>query len=102
MFHLNIYPQQWKTTTIAVLRKPNKPDYTIAKAYRPITLMESLAKQLSGCVAEILSYQAEKHNLLPKTNFGRHPGRSTTDVLHLTVKFNLINGEKVTQFLLYF
>ena len=87
MFHLNIYLQQWKTTTIAVLWKPNKPNYTIAKAYRLITLMESLAKPLSGCVAEILSYQAEKYNLLLKTNFGGRPGRSTTDALHLTVKF---------------
>ena len=49
--------------------------------------MESLAKPLSGCIVEILSYQVEKHNILPKTNFGGCPGRSTTDVLHLTVKF---------------
>ena len=86
-FHLNMFPQQWKTTTTAVLWKPNKPDYTIAKAYRPITLMETLAKPLSGCVVEILSYQAEKHHLLPDTNFGCRLGRSTTDALHLTVKF---------------
>ena len=87
MFHLNTYPQQWKTTTTAVLQKPDKPDYTVAKPYRPIMLMETLAKPLSGCIAEYLSYQAEKHNLLPKTNFGGHPGRNTTDALHLTVKF---------------
>ena len=59
----------------------------MAKAYRPSTLMEMLAKPLSSCIAEILSYQAEKHNLLPKSNFGGHPGRNTTDALHLTVKF---------------
>ena len=86
-FHLSTYPQQWKTITTVVLWKLDKPDYTVAKAYRPITLMETLAKSLSGCVAEYLSYQAEKHNLLPKTNFGGHPGRNTTDALHLTVKF---------------
>ena len=49
--------------------------------------MEMLAKPLSGCVSEIFSYQAEKHNLLPKSNFGSHQGRNTTDALHLTVKF---------------
>ena len=38
-------------------------------------------------IAEILSYQAEKHNLLPKSNFGSCPGRNTTDALHPTVKF---------------
>ena len=49
--------------------------------------MKTLAKPLSGDVAETLSYQAEKHHLLPDTNFGRHPGRSTADTLHLIVKF---------------
>ena len=93
-FHLNIFPQQWKTTTTVVLQKPNKPDYMVAKAYRPITLMETFAKPLSGCVAEILSYQAEKHHLLPDTNFGGRPGRSTTDTLHLMVKFIFDNWRK--------
>ena len=86
-FHLNTLLQQWKSTTTAVLQEPNKPDYTIAKAYRLITLMETLTKPLSGCVAETLSFQAEKHNLLPKTNFGGWPGRNTTDTLHLMIKF---------------
>ena len=62
--NLNTYPQQWKTTTTAVQWKPDKPDYTVAKAYRPIMLMETLAKPLSGCVAEYLSYQAEKQPTL--------------------------------------
>ena len=70
IFCLNTYPQQWKTSITAVLQKPNKPNYSVVKAYRPITLMETLTKPLSGCVVESLSYQAEKHNLLPNTNFG--------------------------------
>ena len=86
-FNLNIFPQQWKTTTTAVLQKPNKPNYMVAKAYRPITLIETLAKPLLGCIAE-------KHRLLPDTNFGGCPGRSTTDALHLTVKFIFDNWRK--------
>ena len=74
--------------------KPNKPDYIVTKAYRPITFMETLAKPLAGCIAEILSYQAEKHHLLPDTNFGRYPGRSTMDTLHLTVNFIFDNWRK--------
>ena len=49
--------------------------------------METLAKPLSGCVAEALSFQAKKHNLLPKTSFRGWPGRNTTDALHLMAKF---------------
>ena len=100
-FHLSIFPQQWKTIITVVLKKTNKPDYTVAKAYRPITLMETLSKPLYGCVAEVLSYQAEKHHPLPDINFSGCPGRSTTDALHLTVKFILTNGEKATWYQLY-
>ena len=49
--------------------------------------MQTLAKPHSGCVMELLSHQAEKHNLLPNTNFGGCLGRSTIDALHLTTKF---------------
>jgi Reverse transcriptase (RNA-dependent DNA polymerase) len=49
--------------------------------------METLAKPLSGCVAETLTYHAETLNLLPDKNFGGRAGRSTADTLHLTVKF---------------
>ena len=96
MFNLNAFLQQWKITITAVLQKLNKPDYTIAKAYRPTTLMETLAKPLSGCVAESLSYQAEKHNLLLKTNSSGHPGSSTVPQMHCTLQSSssLINGEK--------
>ena len=49
--------------------------------------METLTKPLSGCVTELLSPQAEKHNLLLNTNFCGCPGRSTIDTLYLTTKF---------------
>jgi hypothetical protein len=32
-------PQRWRTAKIVVLRKPNKPDYSKPKAYRPISLL---------------------------------------------------------------
>jgi hypothetical protein len=41
---LNIYYDPWKDFTTVVLRKPNKPSYTVPKAYRPIALLSSLAK----------------------------------------------------------
>ena len=38
-------------------------------------------------VAEDLTFITEKYNLLPKQHFGRRPGRTTTDAIHLIVKF---------------
>ncbi|EIW53560.1 uncharacterized protein TRAVEDRAFT_82352, partial [Trametes versicolor FP-101664 SS1] len=69
-FSLEYYPDQWKMFKTVVLRKPGKPDYCLPKAHRPIALMDSLSKILSACVAEELSYQAERLNMLPPTQFG--------------------------------
>ncbi|KAF9728545.1 zinc knuckle [Paraphaeosphaeria minitans] len=74
-------PSEWRVAKIVPLRKPNKPDYTVAKAYRPISLLASLGKGLEAVVAERLSFLAETHRLLPKSHFGARKGRSTTQAL---------------------
>ena len=86
-FTLGAYPSEWKVTSTITLHKPGKPDYTLAKAYCPITLGECLAKVLSSCIAETLVHHTMQLCLLPDMHFGRLPGWSTTDALHLVVKF---------------
>lgn len=86
-FTLEIYPEEWKRSSTIVLRKPGRPDYSLPKAYRPITLLDTMAKILSSCVADELIYITEQHNLLAATHFGGRPGRATTDSLHLLTKF---------------
>ena len=55
-FQLQYYPNEWKTYTTIVLRKPGRPDYTIPKAYRGIALLNNISKILTSCIAEDLSY----------------------------------------------
>lgn len=86
-FTLQTYPAQWKIYTTVVLRKPQKPDYSELKAYRPIALLSTVAKILSACVAEDLSYMVETHQLLPPKHFRGRAGRTATDALHLMDKF---------------
>ena len=86
-FTLGVYPDTWKHSSTVVLRKPGRLDYSVPKAYRPIALLDTMAKILSSCVADDLIYIAEQHNLLPPTHFRGRPGRSTTDSLHLLTKF---------------
>src|SRR5438105_3996780 len=86
-FTLKTYPAHWKTYDTVVLRKPGKPDYTVAKAYRPIVLLRTLGKPLSMAVAEDLTFITEKHELLPPLHFGARPNRNTTDAIHMVVKF---------------
>ena len=68
----------WKIAKIVPLRKPNKLDYTLAKVYRPISLLATLGKNLEAVVVERLSFLAEAHHLLLKSHFGARKGRSTT------------------------
>ena len=78
---LGYYPRQWKMAKIVVLRKPGKSDYTSAAAYRSISLLNTLGKLLEAVVARRLSYYAEKYELLPDTQFGGRPGRTTEQAL---------------------
>ena len=64
MFMLQVYYGQWKEIVTCVLGKPGKPHYGVPKAYRPIMLLNSLAKLATSIVAEELSYMVETHGLL--------------------------------------
>ena len=75
------YPTPFKKTTTVVLRKPGKPDYTKAKAYRPIALENTLGKVMESIVASCMSYLTETHKMLPTHHYGGRPGRSTEDAM---------------------
>ncbi|KAJ1299394.1 hypothetical protein OPQ81_011131 [Rhizoctonia solani] len=83
---LGIYPTAWCKSRTVMLCKPGKPDYGLAKAYRPIALLNVISKILSSCIADHLNHLAEGHGWLPDHHFGGRPGRTTTDALHLIVK----------------
>ena len=46
-------PHQWKQAKIIPLKKPNKGDYTKAKAWRPISLLSTLGKLLEAVVKSL-------------------------------------------------
>ena len=87
MFKLRTFFGQWREVITCVLQKPGKPQYNVPKAYRPITLLNSIAKLATSVVAEELSHLVETHGLLPTTHFGGRPGRTTTDSLHLLMDY---------------
>jgi hypothetical protein len=41
-------PDSWRTARIVPLRKPGKPDYTVPKAFRPISLLATISKGLDN------------------------------------------------------
>lgn len=85
LLKLGVYTDSWREWITIVLRKPGKPRYDIPKAYRPIALLNTLAKLFTSILAEDLTHMCEKHQLIPLTHFGGRPGRATTDSMHLIV-----------------
>ena len=80
-----VYYEPWRTSTTVVLRKPGKPRYDNPKAYRPIALLNTMSKVLTALMADLMTFYTETHQLLPAHHFGRRPGRTTTDAVHLLV-----------------
>ncbi|KAM4062544.1 reverse transcriptase (RNA-dependent DNA polymerase) [Hirsutella rhossiliensis] len=64
-------------------RKPDKGDYTLAKAWRPISLLSTLGKILEAVVAERISSAVEAQGLLPANHFGARKRRSADQALVL-------------------
>jgi hypothetical protein len=71
----------WKHTTIIILNKLNKLDYSVPKAYRPITLMECMGKVLERIVAKRVNNDIEEHGLLSMSQFGLRPAHCTVDAV---------------------
>jgi hypothetical protein len=75
------HPKAFHIAQTVFLQKPGKADYTTPKAYRPIALLNTLGKVLEAIVATRLKQVSEENNLLPNTQFGARPQRSTSSAL---------------------
>ena len=78
-----MYPTEWRESITVVLRKPGKPSYEDPRAYQPIALLNTLGKLFSTIATDKISYFCESRNLLPPTQFGGRPARTTTDSMLL-------------------
>ena len=73
------HPRPWKEAIVCVIPKPNRADYTLAKNFRPISLLECLGKLLEKVVAKIIYGDMAKYGLVPTTQFGGRNASSTLD-----------------------
>jgi hypothetical protein len=71
----------WKHTTIVILNKPNKPNYSIPKAYCPIALMECMGKVLERIVAKRVNNDIEEYGLLSMSQFSSRPAHCVVDAV---------------------
>jgi ribonuclease HI len=85
LFNYGYHPTCWKQATGAILKKPSKPDYSIPKAYRVITLLSCLGKIAERITANRLSNLAETTHLLDPTQIGGRLQKSAIDAALLLV-----------------
>ena len=73
------WPSHFKESVSVIIPKPNKPDYSIPKAYRPIALLNTVGKLLTKILANRLQHDAAQYGLLHRDQFGGIQGHSTID-----------------------
>jgi hypothetical protein len=77
--HTGHHPAKWKEATVVVIPKPNKADYSIAKAHRPISLLETMSKLMEKAVAKRFQHDIVKENLIGTNQFGGRTHSSCLD-----------------------
>ena len=83
MLENSIMYKPWKEFITVVLRKPGKSSYNTPKAFRPISLLNTMWKVITAIVANHITYCTEKYQLLPTNHFGGRPGCTTSDAIHM-------------------
>ncbi|KAF8654672.1 hypothetical protein AX14_008250, partial [Amanita brunnescens Koide BX004] len=78
-----VWPSWFKSSECVIIPKPNKPDYTIPKAYRPISLLNTVGKLLTKIIANRMQFDAAAYSLL-------HPGQCGGIRKHATVDAGVI------------
>ena len=77
---LGHHPAIWKQAMVTVIPKPDKPDYTRAKAHHPISLLETMSKLLEKIIAKRMQHEIVAHELIPTNQFGGRMHSSCLDV----------------------
>jgi len=74
------HPSPFRVAILAMIPKPNKPDRTSYRAYRPIALLSVLGKGLERLLARKISWIAISLRVLSAQHFGALPLRSAVDL----------------------
>jgi hypothetical protein len=73
------YPTPFKKSTMVIIPKPKKNDYTTLVSFHPIQLLECLGKILNKILAHQIQYEVATNDLVPHSQFGGRIHLSTVD-----------------------
>jgi hypothetical protein len=86
-FNLQYFPDCWKTAKVAIIGKPNKPDYDSLNSFRPISLVNNLAKILEKIILSRLQWHSSQLKWISPNQHGFSPGKSTESAGHALISF---------------
>jgi hypothetical protein len=78
-------PTVWRHSKVVFIPKPNKPDYSVAKAFRPISLTPFLFKTLEKVSAWHIEDLALKNKPLSKNQHAFKKGSSTETAISQSI-----------------
>jgi hypothetical protein len=79
------FPMEWKAAKLILIEKPKK-DPNEEKKYRPICLINVLAKAFETLLTDRLTSELEKSNAISECQFGFRKGKSTINAVDRIVK----------------
>jgi hypothetical protein len=97
---LSHFPTCWKTASIVILKKSNKPNYLHPNCFRPISILNSLSKILEKVILAKLKCLAAAQNWFSPCQHGFRAGLSTESASLSLVKLIEDNKKKKTDHLL--
>jgi hypothetical protein len=78
---LGAHPNTWKVAKGVTIPKPGKDDYTRAKSYRVISLLNCLGKVVEKVVATMISDHCEREGTFHPGQYGSRKQRSAVDAV---------------------
>ncbi|KAF8680852.1 hypothetical protein AX14_004444 [Amanita brunnescens Koide BX004] len=84
------WPSWFKSSTCIIIPKPNKLKYNVPKAFRPISLLNTIGKLLTKIIATRMQFDCLKFNIL-------HPGQCGGVAKHATIDAGITPALFITE-----
>ena len=84
------WPTWFKQSLCVIIPKPNKANYSVPKAFRPISLLNTIGKLLTKIIATRMQYDCLKYEIL-------HPGQCGGIKRHATIDAGVILASFVSE-----
>ena len=82
---LGVHPARWKLARWVIIPKPGKDDYSIAKAYRCISLVNCRGKIVEKVAADLISRHCEATGGFHPGQYGCRTKRSAVDAVGVAI-----------------